>query len=98
MVCARLSSGQDSITEAAFQSGYNNLANFNRRFREITGLTPSEFRRRTRRMQQDTEKPFVMRLEGGGAVRVIADSPKWGRLTTENAENSKNNRWLGKQA
>ncbi len=70
MVCARLSSGQASITEVAFQSGYNNLANFNRRFREITGLTPSEFRLRTRRMQQDSGKPFVMRLGRAGAVRV----------------------------
>ena len=73
MVCARLSSGQGSITEAAFQSGYNNLANFNRRFREVAGFTPTEFRLRTRRMQQDTEKPFVMWLDGNGAVRVTAE-------------------------
>ena len=69
-VCARLSSGQESITEAAFQSGYNNLANFNRRFREITGVTPTEFRRRIRRMQQTGGKPFVMRLGRNSAVRV----------------------------
>jgi AraC-like DNA-binding protein len=69
-VCARLSSGQDSITEAAFQSGYNNLANFNRRFREITGLTPSEFRLQARRMQQASATTFVMRLGQNGAVRV----------------------------
>ena len=67
---ARLSSSQESITEAAFQSGYNNLANFNRRFREITGFTPSEFRLQARRMQQDSGKPFVMRLGRDGAVRV----------------------------
>jgi len=70
LVCARLSSSRESITEAAFQSGYNNLANFNRRFREITGFTPTEFRFRTRRMQQDGGKPFVMRLGRNGAVRV----------------------------
>ncbi len=70
MVCARLSGGQETITEAAFRSGYNNMANFNRRFREITGFTPSEFRLRTRRMQQDSGKPFVMRLGRNGAVRV----------------------------
>jgi AraC-like DNA-binding protein len=69
-VCARLSSGQGSITEAAFESGYNNLANFNRRFREITGVTPSEFRLRVRRMQQTGGKPFVMRLGRNSAVRV----------------------------
>jgi AraC-like DNA-binding protein len=70
LVCARLSSGQDTITEAAFRSGYNNLANFNRRFREITGLTPSEFRLRARRMQKDSERAFVMRLGRNGKVRV----------------------------
>jgi uncharacterized protein (DUF2126 family) len=46
------------------------MANFNRRFREISGFTPSEFRLRTRRMQQDSGKPFVMRLGRNGAVRV----------------------------
>jgi AraC-like DNA-binding protein len=32
------------ISEIAFQSGFNNLTNFNRKFRQIKGLTPSEFR------------------------------------------------------
>ena len=77
MVCARLSSGQAGITETAFQCGYNNLANFNRRFREITGLTPSEFRLQARRMQQASAATFVMRLGQDGAVRVtpIAVAP-----------------------
>jgi AraC-like DNA-binding protein/quercetin dioxygenase-like cupin family protein len=37
-----------AVTAAAFASGFNNLANFNRRFREVTGLTPSTFRRQFR--------------------------------------------------
>ncbi len=32
------------ISEIAFQSGFNNLTNFNRKFRQVKGLTPSEFR------------------------------------------------------
>ena len=76
MVCARLSRGQESITEAAFQCGYNNLANFNRRFREITGLTPSEFRLSTRRMQQDLSTPFTMGLGTNGSVHVTTPTPK----------------------
>lgn len=43
-VCADLTQGKVSITEAAFQAGYNNLSNFNRRFLEVTGLTPKAFR------------------------------------------------------
>jgi len=43
-VCAEITDGKLSITEAAFKAGYNNLSNFNRRFMEITGLTPKAFR------------------------------------------------------
>ncbi len=32
-----------SISEICYQSGYNNLSTFNKQFREIKGLTPSEF-------------------------------------------------------
>lgn len=43
-VCARLAHGDENITTAALESGFNNLANFNRRFRTIVGCTPREFR------------------------------------------------------
>jgi transcriptional regulator GlxA family with amidase domain len=33
-----------SISEIAFKSGFNNMANFNRTFKSSKGLTPSEFR------------------------------------------------------
>jgi AraC-like DNA-binding protein len=33
------------IADICFQVGFSNLANFNRRFLEIKGMTPSEFRR-----------------------------------------------------
>ena len=35
-----------TISEVAFASGYESLSNFNRRFREISGLSPREFRQR----------------------------------------------------
>lgn len=34
-----------SITEACFSSGFNNLANFNRRFRAIRGVSPKQYLR-----------------------------------------------------
>jgi AraC-like DNA-binding protein len=37
------------ITHIGYEVGFNNLANFNRRFLEIKGLTPSEFRRQSDR-------------------------------------------------
>jgi AraC-like DNA-binding protein len=33
------------VTDICYQVGFNNVANFNRRFLEIKGMTPSEFRR-----------------------------------------------------
>ncbi|MBS3771325.1 MAG: AraC family transcriptional regulator [Bacteroidales bacterium] len=32
-------------TEICFESGYRNIANFNRQFKEITGLSPREYRK-----------------------------------------------------
>jgi len=34
-----------TITEACYDSGFNNIANFNRRFKSHTGLTPSQYRK-----------------------------------------------------
>ena len=33
------------VTHICYEVGFNNVANFNRRFLEIKGVTPSEFRR-----------------------------------------------------
>lgn len=43
-VCARLLATDNSITEIAGESGFENLSNFNRRFREIVKMTPREYR------------------------------------------------------
>jgi AraC-like DNA-binding protein len=42
--CARLARSDTPISEIAFQSGFGNLSNFNRRFREIAGCTPRQYR------------------------------------------------------
>ena len=44
--CRLLADEHVKIVDIALQCGFNNLANFNRRFREITGLNPSDYRRR----------------------------------------------------
>ena len=33
------------ITHICYEVGFNNVANFNRRFLELKGMTPSEFRK-----------------------------------------------------
>jgi AraC-like DNA-binding protein len=35
------------ITHIGYQVGFNNIANFNRRFLSIKGVTPSDYRRQT---------------------------------------------------
>jgi AraC-like DNA-binding protein len=35
--------GKCNITEACYQSGHNNLSNFNKHFKESKGLSPREF-------------------------------------------------------
>ncbi len=42
--CQMLIADEANITEACFQSGFNNVSNFNRQFRAMKGMSPSEFR------------------------------------------------------
>jgi transcriptional regulator GlxA family with amidase domain len=44
-----------SITEVAFQTGWNSLGTFGRTFREITGESPLELRARERAARRDPE-------------------------------------------
>lgn len=39
-----ISSTYDNISQVAFQSGFSDIAEFNRHFKKVTGHTPSEFR------------------------------------------------------
>jgi AraC-like DNA-binding protein len=41
-----LMEGRYNVTEACHKSGYNNISNFNKHFREIKGLSPREFIKR----------------------------------------------------
>jgi AraC-like DNA-binding protein len=58
MACKLLLETDSPITEICFESGFNNIANFNRTFLRKTGMTPSKYRRvsRQRNMPQIQEK------------------------------------------
>ncbi|MFC5609555.1 AraC family transcriptional regulator [Variovorax soli] len=43
--CHLLMQTDHLVTDICYQVGFNNVANFNRRFLEIKGMTPTEFRR-----------------------------------------------------
>lgn len=45
-VCKLLAEGSDrNIVEIAYECGYNNLANFNRQFKRLKGMSPSAYRK-----------------------------------------------------
>ncbi|MFO1485092.1 MAG: AraC family transcriptional regulator [Verrucomicrobiaceae bacterium] len=46
--CRMLAEDAGNITDIAMDCGYRNLANFNRRFREVMGTTPSAYRQKFR--------------------------------------------------
>ncbi len=45
--CELLMHSDQQISSICYAVGFNNVANFNRRFREVKGATPSEFRRQS---------------------------------------------------
>ena len=44
--CELLADGDKAVTDVCFESGFNNISNFNRVFRERIGTTPSDYRRK----------------------------------------------------
>lgn len=56
--CRLLLETDRSISEIAFDCGFNNLSNFNRRFRRVKNTTPREFRRRFRIDPIDQQRPL----------------------------------------
>ncbi|MGV8947271.1 MAG: AraC family transcriptional regulator [Lutibacter sp.] len=45
--CKLLTKNNDlNITEISYKSGFNNLANFNRKFKSIKGVTPSDYKKK----------------------------------------------------
>ncbi|BDD10688.1 AraC family transcriptional regulator [Fulvitalea axinellae] len=44
--CKLLKSNKHNVSEICYECGFNNISNFNRQFKAITGYTPTEFKRR----------------------------------------------------
>lgn len=44
--CTALTEGTDDISTISYSCGFNNLSNFNKQFKKITGCSPREYRKR----------------------------------------------------
>jgi AraC-like DNA-binding protein len=47
--CQLLMESDRLVTHICYEVGFNNVANFNRRFLEVKGMTPRQFRRQAER-------------------------------------------------
>ncbi len=47
--CKMLIEGDYNTTQCCFSNGYNNVSNFHRHFRKVTGMTPGEYKLKTQR-------------------------------------------------
>jgi len=45
--CKMLIEGDHNTTQCCFSNGYNNVSNFHRHFRKVTGMTPGEYKQKT---------------------------------------------------
>jgi len=47
--CKMLIEGDYNTTQCCFSNGYNNVSNFHRHFRKVTGMTPGEYKQKIQR-------------------------------------------------
>ncbi|SDS53199.1 transcriptional regulator, AraC family [Mucilaginibacter mallensis] len=56
--CKLIQNETYSIADVCYESGYNNLTNFNKFFKSITGFTPSKYRKKSELVNPVTSKPL----------------------------------------
>jgi len=61
--CKLLTEDQSKISEIAYDAGFENLANFNRQFRKIKGITPTAFRNQVRQKMKGSVEHYRESVE-----------------------------------
>ncbi|MES2868631.1 MAG: AraC family transcriptional regulator [Pseudomonadota bacterium] len=57
--CELLADGNKPVTDVCFESGFNNISNFNRRFQQLKGMTPSHYRRLAVQRLTEQNQPLL---------------------------------------
>jgi AraC-like DNA-binding protein len=57
--CGMLYASDDQVTSICFDVGFKNVANFNRHFLKIKGMTPSIYRETARKQLSDKMDPVL---------------------------------------
>lgn len=65
--CELLVDGRKHVTDVCFESGFNNISNFNRRFQQLKGMTPSHYRRLA--VQRLTEQNMALKSPGTSSAK-----------------------------
>jgi AraC-like DNA-binding protein len=60
--CKLLSEKPSSITDICFESGFNNFSHFNRLFKQVTGKSPSDYRKHFRKVIQSSDRNLTAEL------------------------------------
>lgn len=67
--CALLTQTTKPITQICFETGFNNLSNFNRQFLSFCGVTPSEYRRQSQRNATSSTELFHVEAHASAGSR-----------------------------
>lgn len=62
--CKLLQKTDLNISQICYESGYNNISNFNRQFKKNTGLTPREYVQKYERSMTDPARNQYLRVSG----------------------------------
>ena len=62
--CNYLKNTDESMTDIAGKCGFMTLSTFNRNFKQVTGVSPSEWRRRPENYEQQLLKYWIHSEEG----------------------------------
>ncbi|WP_235005310.1 substrate-binding domain-containing protein [Pedobacter nyackensis] len=66
--------GKFNVSEASFLCGYNNISNFNKQFKDINGLSPTEFLSQYQLKRKETNTLSQLNTTFSTSTKVLSDT------------------------